>query len=417
MKILFLCEYFYPFAHGGSEWSTYYLAQSFIKKGHPVSILTPNYGTINREKWRKISIFRLPFPVKLSKNKPKAVTPFWFTNILFDFISTLWTVKIIKKLKIDVIHVQGNYFIPAAYIAGKLLHKKVIVTVRDYQIICPYGFCLTANNNYQRCSFADYIKKDLKFYLQNYFKKPSFYKQILIFVSAVNGRIISYYLSILLKNIDKVVCISKKQGEIFRTNGFNHISIIHNSALINGSFKKKYRGHMLYAGRLTPGKGVEILIHSCLPILKTNPKLKLLIIGDGILRDKLRDIVIRNKTENKIIFLGQISHDQVLNYLSEASLTVVPSVWEEPFGRIALESLLLGIPTVVTDRGGLPEIIEDKKTGYVVKPTVKELRRGLSLALKNNNRLRRNIINEKYRLNLKFSENITKAYLNLYNTL
>lgn len=417
MKILFLAEFFYPFAHGGSEWSIYYLAKSLIKKGHHVSILTPNFGTSSQGKKNGIFIYRLPFPIKLDREKPRAISPFWFTNILFQLFSIIWVIRLVIKLNIDIIHVQGNYFIPAAYISGKILRKPVIVTVRDYQILCPYGFCLDQKRNYKSCNICEYFLNDVRFYLKNYCLNCKAFKRILIFVSSVRAIFIKIFLSLFLRRINKIVCISKKQEKIFNRNGFLNTAVIYNSIEVSNKVNITGGNNIFYAGRLTPGKGVELLLKSCGEILENDKKLNLIIAGEGLLKKRLMYIAKENGLERQVKFLGQISHQKVLEYISKAKVVVIPSVWEEPFGRVALEAQALGVPVVATDRGGLPEIVENGLTGYVVKATTEDLKKGIRKSFKNNAALRRKINQHRINFKQKFQTDITNSYIKLYQSI
>ena len=67
MKILFLCEYFFPFDRGGSEWSIYHLAKSLVNQGHNVCVFTPNFGALSQENLEGITIYRFPYYLKLKK--------------------------------------------------------------------------------------------------------------------------------------------------------------------------------------------------------------------------------------------------------------------------------------------------------------------------------------------------------------
>lgn len=415
MRTLFLVEYFYPFAHGGSEWSVYYLAQSLIGKGVEVFIVTPNFGSKSYEKWNNLSIRRIFFPIKLGK--PKAVSPFWFTNIFFQIISLFSVMGLIIKHKIDILHVHGNYFLPAAYFAGIIFRKPVIVTVRDYQTICSYGFCLTKDRNYLKCNFQEYLQKDFPYFVNNYYKKTSWLTKILLFLSAVRARLYTYYLSFLLKRVNKIICISPKQEKIFNLNGFKNTFYIPNSFFVDKKIRKKTDNYIFYAGRLTLGKGVDLLLTSCLRILQSNRKLRLFIAGSGTLKKKISRYIKENNLEEQVKLLGQISYTKVLEYIKGAKIVVVPSVWEEPFGRVALEACFLGVPTVVTNRGGLPGIITNGKTGYVVKPEKNSLERGIMKALTNNKILRKNIKTEEKELLDKFYKKPREQYFNLYKSL
>src|SRR3989344_7639259 len=144
MTILFLVKFFQPFDRGGSEIRTYELARSLVKNGDRVNIITPNYGAKATEIVEGIKIFRMPFPIKL-KNSKDQIAPFWTNNITWFLFSTIYCIYICLKEDAKIIHAQNNEFIPAAAITSFLLKKKSIVTFRDYQSICPLGFCLWNN--------------------------------------------------------------------------------------------------------------------------------------------------------------------------------------------------------------------------------------------------------------------------------
>lgn len=418
MKILFLTEYFYPFTHGGSEWSIYYLAKSLTKEGYQISILTPNFGTVSQEKKNGLLIYRMPFPIKFKNQKAKAISPFWFTNILFQLWAIIWIIRLVKKLKIDIIHVQGNYFLPASFIAGKILKRLVIATVRDYQIICPYGFCLKPERDYKKCNLYEFFYQDFRFYLKNYCLNYIFPQKIILYLLAVRAFLVKILLSFVLRRVDKIICISKKQEKIFNLNGFKNTMVIYNSFEKPAVYGKVKTGDFIFfAGRLTPGKGINLLLKSFVNVCKIYPKLRLLIAGEGFLKKGIKNFIKNNNLEGKIELLGQISYIRTLFYLKKSLVCVVPSVWEEPFGRVALEAQFLGIPVVATNRGGLPEIIVDKRTGYVVEPNEKSLKDGIIKVLKNNLLLRKNIKKKSDFFLKKFQKDIVDLHINLYRSL
>jgi len=64
-SILFASEYYPPFAPGGAEWSTAAWAAALARRGHRVTVVTPNYGAPPREERGGVTVIRVPFPVKL----------------------------------------------------------------------------------------------------------------------------------------------------------------------------------------------------------------------------------------------------------------------------------------------------------------------------------------------------------------
>ncbi len=93
---------------------------------------------------------------------------------------------------------------------------------------------------------------------------------------------------------------------------------------------------------------------------------------------------------------------------------VVPSVWEEPFGRVALEAMAYGVPVVASNRGGLPEIIETNKTGLVVEPTANYIAIAILSAIKNNIWHRKCIKNNFQLLKKKFYLDPLATYEEIY---
>ncbi len=415
MKILFLSEYFYPFAHGGSEWSTYFLVKGVIDKKIKVVVLTPNYGTRNQEMWRGINIIRMPFMKKMPIKSPHSISPIWFTNLIFLFFSLIYIFRTVLINKTNIIHVQGNYFLPSAVIVGWILRIKVFVTIRDYQILCPYGFCLTQKNNFKSCSLSAYFLEDVPSYISNYILKSPL-NVLLAVLSSVRARVIKYYLSFFLHKVSKIVCISKKQGQIFNINGFLNTKVIYNPMEFKiNNFNGKKESIIVYVGRLTPGKGILILIKSFISLLLKGRKLKLIIIGEGFLRNKIEKMTI--KINKHIKFTGQLPYKQTLDIIRKAKVLVAPSLWEEPFGRVALEAISQGTIAVVTNRGGLPEIVEDKITGFIVKPTSKSIEEGILRAIKQNKRLRENIMLLYPKLKSKFYRDVINSYIKIYQTI
>lgn len=119
---------------------------------------------------------------------------------------------------------------------------------------------------------------------------------------------------------------------------------------------------ILYVGRLVYEKGIQNLIAAMPKILENYHDAKLVICGKGGMMDELK-IEARNLgIENKVYFAGYCDSKKVQKMYKCADIAVFPSTYE-PFGIVALEAMLAGIPTVVSDVGGLNEIVEHGVTG------------------------------------------------------
>lgn len=114
---------------------------------------------------------------------------------------------------------------------------------------------------------------------------------------------------------------------------------------------------ILYVGRLVYEKGIQHLISAMPKILNGYNDAKLVIAGKGGMLDELKAQVEYMGLSNKVYFTGYLNAKQVQKIYKCADIAVFPSTYE-PFGIVALEAMLAGVPTVVSDIGGLNEIID-----------------------------------------------------------
>lgn len=121
---------------------------------------------------------------------------------------------------------------------------------------------------------------------------------------------------------------------------------------------------------LDPGYGIEYLIQA-FAMLHRRPlpfSLRLLIVGEGTERGRLERMAQALGIDRVTEFVGWVPHPRVPEYLRRLSVYVAPSVHEESFGVAVLEASACGIPVVVSRVGGLPEVVQDRITGYLVPP-------------------------------------------------
>ena len=119
---------------------------------------------------------------------------------------------------------------------------------------------------------------------------------------------------------------------------------------------------ILYVGRLVYEKGIQNLIAAMPKILDRYHDSKLIICGRGGMIDDLREQVKYLGIDNKVYFAGYCDSKKMQKMYKCADVAVFPSTYE-PFGIVAIESMLSGTPTIVSDVGGLNEIVEHGVTG------------------------------------------------------
>ncbi len=188
----------------------------------------------------------------------------------------------------------------------------------------------------------------------NYLKREVNSKYILYFHNdplSMNGSKTSNERLNLLISLDKIVFVSKWVQDRFFIDLDKKLSdkteivypSIHKINKINKKDKK-----ITFVGKLNTSKGYDIYKDAITKILDEYKDWKAYSIGD---EDRKRPVINHHNHQE----LGFLKHKEVLNFLNKSEIAVVPSRWEEPFGRTALESSSRACATIISNRGGLPE--------------------------------------------------------------
>ena len=126
-------------------------------------------------------------------------------------------------------------------------------------------------------------------------------------------------------------------------------------------FRRKYAMDnekiVFFVGRLVNEKGAHILVHSCTKIIHHYNNVKFVITGRGPQLDYLQKIANEMNISHKVYFTGYISDEELVKLYKCVDVAVFPSLYE-PFGIVALEGMLANVPVVVSDAGGLDEIVQ-----------------------------------------------------------
>ena len=188
----------------------------------------------------------------------------------------------------------------------------------------------------------------------------------------------------LLEICEKLVFVSNWVRERF-FEGFDRKShykciVIYPSVNPLKKFPKKEK-IISFVGKLNRSKGFNVFGNSIIKILKKYSSWKAIVIGD-----EPREVY--NFQHPRLEYKGWISHDQALNLYNKTSISVVPSTWEEPFGRTAMEAASRGCATIVSKRGGLIETVNDAI--FLTEVSQKEVYDKIDYLVKNNTK-RKNI--------------------------
>lgn len=128
---------------------------------------------------------------------------------------------------------------------------------------------------------------------------------------------------------------------------------------------------IVFLGRIERRKGIEVLAAALPRVLEAHPELEALVIGrdpgeeGGLLTERVGRAVA--PVARRVRFVGELPREQALAIVARAEVAVFPSLWES-FGYVALEAMALGRAVVASDAGGLAELLDDGRTGWLVPP-------------------------------------------------
>jgi glycogen synthase len=143
----------------------------------------------------------------------------------------------------------------------------------------------------------------------------------------------------------------------------NYKSELNIEEILN-TFAFIYSPYLLAMGRLVEEKGFQILIKAFSEIEEDYSKLRLVISGKGPFYKNLKKLTKDLKLENKVFFTGFVKELERNTLLLNSEMVVIPSLYE-PFGIIALESMVVGKPTLAFKTGGLAEILANNRGGLI----------------------------------------------------
>ncbi len=124
----------------------------------------------------------------------------------------------------------------------------------------------------------------------------------------------------------------------------------------------------LFVGRLDREKGVDVLLDAFARLRQRVPHARLRIVGRGPLRASLEALAARLDLSDAVTFRGWRDRAGVEEEVGRAWALVAPSRWVEPFGLVAVEAMVHGVPAIVSDHGGLAEAVEHGVSGLHVPP-------------------------------------------------
>jgi len=128
-------------------------------------------------------------------------------------------------------------------------------------------------------------------------------------------------------------------------------------------------GHtVLYVGRLVYRKGVHVLLQAFREVAREVAEARLVIAGSGYLEPALRALALSLGLRGRVEFKGAVDDEVKASLYRESQVVVVPSLYGEGFGIVAIESMASGTPVVASSVGGLREVVRHEVDGLLVRP-------------------------------------------------
>jgi len=399
MKVLFANKFF--FLNGGSETVFFQERNFFINNGYSV----------------------VDFSMENGKNISSPFTDFFVPNITYknnigliykiqkavSLIHSNRATKNIRSLIVqenpNIAHLHNIYhqLTPSIIPILKKHGLKIILTLHDYKLVCPSYLSLKNKKICEECK-------------GQYFWKPfttncqySYGKGLLLSIEAIFHKWKGSY-----EDVDIFLAPSQFMADqISQRIPVKKIIVLH-----NGIDTKEYQSsgrdlaYGIYFGRISKEKGIETLLKANNHIANPFP---LKIVGTGPLLNVLRE------KYPSADFLGYKSGQELHTLVANAAFVVVPSEWYENCSMVVLESMALGKATIGSRIGGIPEQIEDGRTGFLFEMgNVEELSEKMALLASDEGLRRRFGKNARKKLEAEYSlsehcRKLEKIYKNLLN--
>lgn len=340
MKILQINKF--PSLKGGPETVMFDTTGLLKQTGHEVVLFATDEGEIVYD-----PTYTIHYPARNAPLSEKA-------NYLLSFFHNKEAARklegILEKEKPDIahIHLYQNSFSNNILRILKKRGIPVVMTLHDYRQICPTYLLYNKKGTVcEKCKGGKYYNS-----LLTQCGKDGLVENILLTAEM-------YYRRIFLKTeayVDRFIAVSNfvynKHNE-FNPSIAAKTTVIHNPVSIDRKNNKTKGSYFLYIGRISPEKGIKILLKT----FEELPQFQLKIAG------KIEEPI--QKASANIEFVGFKSKMELKELICGAMFVIVPSECYETFGMSCAESLAIGTPVIASNIGALPELVEDGKNGLL----------------------------------------------------
>jgi len=384
LKVLLISEYFPPKVFGGGEISAWLLAKNLAKEGLDVSVLTSHFPELKK--------FEVKDKVKIYRNLKTGENPEGFLSnfkraFLFPSSTKKELINLDKKESFDLIHCFNINSIIGTSQAKEKINKPIIMHINSLVLFCPLGTLMKRGKICnEKCTFLKFLEcfwkeKKISKIKKNFLTLNPFFATYVYF--RFKRRKNS------LKKVDFFIAISNFMKNLLLREKISEekIAVVPNPVELEKFLKLKPRKRkipkILYLGAYEGFKGPQILLKA-LKEIKENFRANFY--GSGSLEKWMKNFVERNNLSKKIKINEKVSYEKIPSLYEEHDIIVFPSLWSEPFGRVLVEGMASGKVIIASKIGGIPEVVEDRKNGFLFQPgNVSELSQLIKNLLINKN--------------------------------
>ncbi|HKL12434.1 MAG TPA: glycosyltransferase family 4 protein [Halanaerobiales bacterium] len=385
MRVLLVNHF--PLEGSGSGIYTKNIAKRLVEYGHEVEVIVVDKYKNRGEGFPVKTIINYDFPCFTthphSNNQFYHLTNDEMDDYLSTFIKTID--KEVNNFKPDIIHCQHIWVAP---FAASKTEVPYIITAHGTDI---KGFkkdkryhhiALKAAENAEKIiTISKYINKSVKKHF------PVEDNKLKLILNGFDENIFHP------KNLDKLNVLSNYINK--------DLTELDDIKLIN------------FTGKLTDFKGVDLLLKAAEIYEKEFDNVITLIIGDGELREQLKQLKEDLNLES-VFFLGNLPQETVAELYSIANITIIPSR-VEPFGLVALESLACGTPVIASKAGGLQDFVNNKVGRFFPMNDYHALSKEIIDALKNDEKSKKGEKASEYALSNYSWNRVIDELLEVYN--
>jgi glycosyltransferase involved in cell wall biosynthesis len=253
--------------------------------------------------------------------------------------------QVIHRFKPEVIHLHNAYpaLGPAVHLEAQRAGIPLVMTVHNCRLRCPNGYMFTEGELCRRCESGNYSNAVLHHCFADAKQATSYATSLWLhrFVLHLDDKVAAY------------ITPSQFMHDRMLDWGFpeTRVNVVRNFTDHLAASAEPGR-YGIYVGRLSSEKGVDVLL-TALSLAGDPP---FLICGDGPMRGPL-EALGRDKGLRNTRFMGQLPAGDIAEQLQGSRFFVLPSLWDENAPLAALEAMAAGRPLLVTEGGGLPELV------------------------------------------------------------